>query len=425
MLFTILTTHGGGSCASIAEIQIGIDEDACFGTLDVCGVCDGAGEILWYADTDEDGLGDADNSILACEQPTGYVADNTDPCDNGALGWADVAPLFVNNGCTGCHGNQGGLNLNTYTSTIAGGNKCGTDLMLGNNFEQVIITDGYNGCGPAIGFPSMNDRASGEFDAQELAILQAWIDGGFPELCSDFDFGSCANVDLDIFFDNFPNQTSWAILDANGNMVADGNNYGGQPGFSNLTESICLVDGCYTLEVYDALNNGMCPFQSSAVGVSTFITPGTLITPGSIVGTLSLVATPGLCGNYSLEDAMGNVLASGGGGFGATESNDFCISGGLAPRINPDNQSPIKQFKDFDFSIFPNIAQYNVEVFYSSDTPVIINLIDMNGRVIEQIKENETGSQNLQLNIQDLPTGINFVQFVSDNKVLTKKFIKQ
>ena len=36
---------------------------------DVCGVCGGNGAETWYADRDADGLGDANTSVVSCEQP--------------------------------------------------------------------------------------------------------------------------------------------------------------------------------------------------------------------------------------------------------------------------------------------------------------------------------------------------------------------
>ena len=41
-------------------------------------------ETTWYEDADGDGLGNPDISMDACEQPTGYVADDTDPDDTGS-----------------------------------------------------------------------------------------------------------------------------------------------------------------------------------------------------------------------------------------------------------------------------------------------------------------------------------------------------
>ena len=36
---------------------------------DTCGVCDGKGEMVWFADRDGDGLGDSKTFIRSCDEP--------------------------------------------------------------------------------------------------------------------------------------------------------------------------------------------------------------------------------------------------------------------------------------------------------------------------------------------------------------------
>ena len=55
------------------------DDDDCDGVIDE----DGAVDVLsWYADVDSDGYGDLAATDIDCDQPIGYVADDTD-CDDG------------------------------------------------------------------------------------------------------------------------------------------------------------------------------------------------------------------------------------------------------------------------------------------------------------------------------------------------------
>ncbi len=212
VLFTVQSTHGTTNCASLAEVQFNIDQNACYGILDECGICDGPGKIFWYRDADNDGLGDDQRVKYSCNQPNGYVSNNDDLCDTGVLGWDVIGPLFDNNGCTGCHSNNGpsgGLDLTSYDGFAEGGNKCSANLLSGNTLVNIITLDGYDGCSAPIGAPSMNTRVGDQVDDMELAMLQSWIDSGAPEFCqcppsapdSDND-GICDNMDTCPGFDN-------------------------------------------------------------------------------------------------------------------------------------------------------------------------------------------------------------------------------
>ncbi len=77
----------------------GIDND-CDNTIDEDDAID---TLVWYADTDQDGFGNALDTTEACEEPEGYSDDNTD-CDDTDI---DVNPIVaevcdgVDNDCSG------------------------------------------------------------------------------------------------------------------------------------------------------------------------------------------------------------------------------------------------------------------------------------------------------------------------------------
>ena len=63
------------------EVCNGLDDD-CDGLVDSDDdSVDPSTVLTWYADTDGDGFGDPDDSVESCDQPSGYVADDTD-CDD-------------------------------------------------------------------------------------------------------------------------------------------------------------------------------------------------------------------------------------------------------------------------------------------------------------------------------------------------------
>ena len=180
ILVTVLNNHDGTNCVSIAEFRFDINDEACYGIEDECGVCDGPGIITWYEDDDGDGLGNPNETIIDCNQPPGYVDNDHDACDNGLIGWADVQTLFVDNGCTGCHGAAalGGLDLSTFEGISTGGNRCGSEILTGNTLVGIISIPDYLDCNGEIFSNPMNERVGNAMDQNEIAMIQAWIDSG-------------------------------------------------------------------------------------------------------------------------------------------------------------------------------------------------------------------------------------------------------
>lgn len=294
-------------------------------------------------------------------------------------------------------------------------------------------TDGCNGPTPTAGtimsychlYGSIGVDFSLGFGPQPKILIVSTINDLF---CLDnCTMPSCADINLNIFFDGFPGQTSWDIQDGNGNVVIDSNgNYSMQGGNTTLNAQIgCLEDGCYTFNIYDAIGNGMCPFQSSATGATTFITPGTLITPGSIVGSLSLVTSPGLCGNYQLTNASGETLVYGDGDFGNTQSTSFCLSGGMLQRIAPKNINQTNNRKQaLLFEIKPNIANNIINVLLDvSLNECKLNVYNVSGKQVESI-ENSKNAEILKLDVSDYVPGTYFIQLENNKASYTKTFIK-
>ncbi len=107
---------------------------------------------------------------------------------------------------------------------------------------------------------------------------------------------SCTGPDvtLTLVFDNYPEETSWAIM-AGGLTYASGGPYGSQADGSTLVITTCLNDGCYDFVIYDSYGDGMCCSYGN--------------------------------GSYTLRDEANNILASG-GSFTTSQTTNFCISGG-------------------------------------------------------------------------------------------------
>ncbi|RME92173.1 MAG: T9SS C-terminal target domain-containing protein [Bacteroidetes bacterium] len=108
-----------------------------------------------------------------------------------------------------------------------------------------------------------------------------------PTPCTDNE------VVVTINLDNYPEETSWQITNASGSVMASGGTYGSQPDGSTVSETVCLVDGCYDFTIFDSYGDGICCSYGN--------------------------------GSYTVT-GPGGTLASG-GAFGSSETTNFCFGG--------------------------------------------------------------------------------------------------
>jgi len=116
--------------------------------------------------------------------------------------------------------------------------------------------------------------------------------------------GDDKNIRLSITFDNYPEETSWEVLDGAGQVVLSGGTYGSQPDGSTLVIEEFLPEGCYAFVIKDVYGDGICCSYGN--------------------------------GSYVLTDiTTGDTLASG-GTFTGEESTDFCMGTTTPPASSAD-----------------------------------------------------------------------------------------
>jgi hypothetical protein len=102
-------------------------------------------------------------------------------------------------------------------------------------------------------------------------------------------------VNLDIVFDNYPEETAWQLYSGSDLILQGGvteNNITGYPGESSFSTTFCLESNDYSFVIYDLYSDGICCAYGN--------------------------------GSYILTKDDGTVLASG-GSFGANEVTEFTI----------------------------------------------------------------------------------------------------
>jgi hypothetical protein len=116
---------------------------------------------------------------------------------------------------------------------------------------------------------------------------------------------SCGyNVEVEINFDNAPQETSWEIRDEFNSIVASGGPYANAQQNSTISENICLPEGCYSFWMYDTGSNGLCCSNGSGFYRLQYLT-GQVITSGS---SFNAFTNYNFCLDANQEPLMANII---------------------------------------------------------------------------------------------------------------------
>lgn len=222
-----------------------------------------------------------------------------------------------------------------------------------------------------------------------------------PSSCGSFNYGEvedytvniigtsnpgCTNVTLSLTFDNYPEETTWALKNESGTTVASGGPYNGAADGATITDVSCLPAGCYTLTVNDAYGDGICCSYGN--------------------------------GSYTLKDASGTILAAG-SQFGTYETTNFCIGGGEKTSRGLLSTVGDKQTL-LTTEVYPNPVKDFLNVRISGDIMTHLKVFAANGAEISNVK-----LEDGKIDVSALATGVYFITMETSKDVVVRKFIKE
>ncbi len=193
---------------------------------------------------------------------------------------------------------------------------------------------------------------------------------------------TCTDIQLRLTFDNYPEETSWKLFDANGNVVSQGGTYGNEPDGSTIYINGCLDAGCYTFTIYDVYGDGMCCGYGN--------------------------------GSYELKKVSDGTILASGGSFGSSESTDFCLNANGITFSNPNDSNITIP----DLQVSPVPADRLLQVIMRDKKMKNYKIFDMSGKLVleGQFDDNIIHVENLQ-------SGVYMLQLSSEKKTLQTKII--
>lgn len=194
--------------------------------------------------------------------------------------------------------------------------------------------------------------------------------------------GGTTTVSLTLTFDNYPEETSWQILDGS-TIIASGGTYASQADGSTLVVDVPLGSGCYDFVISDVYGDGICCSYGN--------------------------------GSYSLVD--GSTTLASGGAFGASESTAFCV-GGATSSVGYSITSMIGEPTRVEMYPNPAVRTLNLTSTRNESTFTITNMM---GQIVSS-----GDVVNGKVDVSQISSGMYMIHLLDKGgKSLQKKFVKR
>ena len=178
--------------------------------------------------------------------------------------------------------------------------------------------------------------------------------------------------------DQYGSETTWKILDDNGNQVASGGPYSdlSSAGILEHTHNVNLPYGCYSFEINDGYGDGICCSYGN--------------------------------GSYKLETSNGTVVFNGTGNFSSKATNAFTTS----------ETASISDNETSFFNIYPNPSKGYLTI--KSTKKIKIEITNILGK---KIYPSFKVFNSKTIDLTRLNNGVYFIKINDEKKTITKKII--
>jgi hypothetical protein len=187
--------------------------------------------------------------------------------------------------------------------------------------------------------------------------------------------GTAYDVNIMINFDNYPEESSWELVNANNQVLFSGAGYASQPDGSTINIPVCLPVGCYEFTMLDSEGDGLC-------------------------------CSYGL-GEYVVTNQFGQVVAEG-DDFNYEETTEFCISA-----------TGTEEHQMAQFAMFPNPAGSYVRIQAVSQIAAVM-MRDVTGRIVATYAPN---SMQAEMMLTQFADGVYSVEVVTEAGQSSSKLI--